>query len=65
MRGAGDVPVLDRIEMDVVQMPFIIALVADRMFPEAPLPDTTTAIPPAGFADRPFPSARRHPCLGE
>jgi len=31
--------VLDRVEMDVIDMPFEIVVVADAMFPKAPLPN--------------------------
>ncbi len=33
-----DIAVFDRIPMDIVDMPFKIALIADLMFPKAALP---------------------------
>jgi hypothetical protein len=36
-------PMLHRVEMDVIHMPLQIGLVADRMFPVTPLPDSTLA----------------------
>ena len=37
-------PVLDRVEMHVVDVPLEIALVPDRVLPEAPLPERVFAI---------------------
>jgi hypothetical protein len=41
---ALDVAVLDRIEVNVIDVPSEIVVVADRVLPEAALPDTTLAL---------------------
>src|SRR4051812_24846770 len=61
MRAFGR-PMLDRIEVDVLQVSLQVILVADDMLPESPLPDATTAVPPARVADVAFPSAGGDPC---
>ena len=38
MRNRGGVSVLDRVEMDVIQMPCVIVIVADDVFPKSALP---------------------------
>jgi len=43
--GPGYETVLDRVEMDVIHMSGIVAFVADRVFPIAPLPDAALAPP--------------------
>ena len=45
--NAGNLPVLDRIPMEVIEMPVEIVLVADLMLPEPPLP--YRAFPVLGF----------------
>ena len=40
IRNAGDMPMLHRIEMNVVDMSLKIRAIANRVFPEAPLPDS-------------------------
>jgi len=44
IRNAFDMPMLDRIEMDVVHMPLQVVSVANGVFPEPALPDATLAI---------------------
>jgi len=43
--GKFDVAVLDRIEMDVIEMATQIVLVPDQMFPISSLPDPTFTFP--------------------
>ena len=42
--GAYAQAVLDGIAVEVIEMVFVIALIADRVFPEATLPDVRLAV---------------------
>ena len=63
--GALDPPVLDRVVVDVIQVPFQVGPIADDMFPEPPLPDAPATIMATRFADRALPSAGGDPCARE
>ena len=59
------VAVFDRIEVDVIEVRFEIAFVADRVFPKAALPNATATFPRAGIGARgitvePSPGQRLH-----
>ena len=43
IRGAGGVPVLHRVEVDVIDVPVQVVFVADQVFPVASLPDAAFA----------------------
>jgi len=43
IRGAGGVPVLHRVEVDVIDVPVQVVFVADQVFPVTPLPDAAFA----------------------
>jgi len=60
-RGARPIRLLHRIDVDVIHMGRVVLLVADRMFPESPLPDAALAL---GGADRRSPFGPRQG-LGE
>ena len=53
---AGHAPVLDRVPMDVIEMPVEIFLVPNLMFPKPPLPDRAFAVFGLGLVD-PFRAA--------
>lgn len=44
VRGAGAVTMFDGVVVDVIDVVVQIAFVADRVFPEAPLPDAAFAL---------------------
>lgn len=56
VRDAGDVAMFHRVEMNVVDMPRDIVVVAQRMLPIAPLPDAAFGFARAAFGN---PLARR------
>ncbi len=62
---AGDVTGLNRIVMDVVEMPFKIVFVFERVFPESGLPDAAAAFLRPPGADRPLGPAAGEPVLRE
>ena len=45
-----DMPMLDGVEMDVIEMPFEIDVIPDEVFPKAPLPDRRFAMLACGCA---------------
>ena len=49
--GAGYMPMLDRIPMNVVEMPVEIVLIANLVFPKTPLPYRTLAMLGLGSID--------------
>ena len=59
------IPVLDRIEMDVIEMLFQIVLVSDDVFVIATLPDTAMTARLLRWCDRFLVPARREPVRGE
>ena len=65
VRHAGDVPVFDRVVMEVVAVAFEIPLIANRLFPEPALPDAPAPIAVAGIRQGLLVAARRQPGWGE
>lgn len=63
IRHTGDVPVFDRVVVDVVAVNVEIPLIANRVFPEPPLPNPpfTFLLPPIrqSFPRREGPGKRR------
>ena len=44
IRNARYVAMFNRIEMQVIHVPFVISLITDSVFPKSPSPDTTLAL---------------------
>lgn len=65
VRHAGDVSMFDRVVMKVAAVAFEIPLIANRVFPEPPLPDAPASIAVAGIGQGLFVAARCQPRSGD